>query len=145
MTDLIATDSGKQEIDSPLVNLFELKMPAGNVFYFHPGLGESLTDVQFRDKTSPYTSRTYSALPMEMTGMEIATDGASNRPELAIANVTSDLKNTLGITNYKQLVGASITRRQTFEKFLVGESQDTGTSSPPIELNSVKYNIDIRY
>lgn len=142
MTDLIATDSGKQEIDSPLVDLFELIMPNGTTYYFHPGLDDDLTDVQFRAKTYPHITKTYNAIPMEMSGMELASEGVSNRPELSIANVTSDLKNTVGITNYKELVGASIVRRQTFKKFLVGESQDIGPYDPPIELNSVKYSID---
>ena len=141
MTDIIATDAQKQEIESPIVNLFELEY-GSNRYYFHEGLSDSLASIQFRDKTAPYTVRTYSAIPIDLSGMEVSADGASNRPELTIANVTSDLKDTLGITLYKQLVGAKLIKRQTLEKYLVGEPQDSGTSNPPIEFNTVSYRID---
>ncbi len=140
MTNLIATDTQGQEISSGLVDLFELTTSSGT-FYFHPGLKEDLTNVQFRDKESPNTARTYVAIPMLLDGVEISSSGAANRPTLTIANVTSDLKTAVGITEYDELVGHTLVRRQTFENYLVGGS-DPDQSNPPIELNSVRYKID---
>jgi lambda family phage minor tail protein L len=53
MSNVIATDVQTQEIDSALVELFEVTLPNGTTLYFHPGLDSDLTDVQFRDKTAP--------------------------------------------------------------------------------------------
>lgn len=53
MSNVIATDVQTQEIDSELIELFEVTLPNGTTLYFHPGLGSDLTDVQFRDKTAP--------------------------------------------------------------------------------------------
>ena len=195
MTNLIASDTQGQEITSGLVELFELTTSEGT-FYFHPGLKEDFTSIQFRDRTSPtnpvtagsfiigntYTIatvgnttftaigagndnigtsfvatgagsgtgtanqtdnsiRTYTAIPMILDGVEISSAGAPNRPSLTIANVTSDLKTAVGITEYDELSGATLVRRQTLEKYLVGGS-DPDQSNPPIELNTVKYKID---
>ena len=138
MTNLIATDLQGQEVDSPILDLFELTFN-GNTFYFHPGLEEDLTTVQFRDSESPYTIRTYTALPLILDGLEISSSGTTSRPNLTVANVTSDLKNALNISEYNELIGTTITRRQTLQKYLYGES---GDASPPIELNKIRYNID---
>ena len=195
MTNLIASDTQGQEITSGLVELFELTTSEGT-FYFHPGLKEDFTSIQFRDRISPtnpvtagsfiigntYTIatvgnttftaigagndnigtsfvatgagsgtgtanqtdnsiRTYTAIPMILDGVEISSAGAPNRPSLTIANVTSDLKTAVGITDYDELSGATLVRRQTLEKYLVGGS-DPDQSNPPIELNTVKYKID---
>jgi lambda family phage minor tail protein L len=51
MSNVIATDLQTQEIDSGLVELFEITLPNGTTMYFHPGLDADLTDVQFRDRT----------------------------------------------------------------------------------------------
>ena len=53
MSNVIATDLQTQEIDSGLVELFEITLPNGTTMYFHPGLDADLTDVQFRDRTTP--------------------------------------------------------------------------------------------
>ena len=55
MSNVIATDVQTQEIDSALVELFTVTLPDGTTMYFHPGVDEDLTDVQFRDKTAPST------------------------------------------------------------------------------------------
>lgn len=139
MSNLIATDLQGQEVDSSVLDLFELTTVSGT-FYFHSGLGSDLADIQFRDKVSPFTVRTYNAIPMILDGVEMSSSGAPNRPTLSIANVTNDLKTELGITNYDKLVGATLVRRQTLEKYLVGQSPDQ--SNPPIEMPSVSYRID---
>lgn len=138
MTNLIATDLQGQEVDSPILDLFELTY-GGNTYYFHAGVEEDLTTVQFRDKESPSTIRTYTPIPIIFDGMEISSSGAVSRPNLTVANVTSDLKNTVGITRYKDLIGATLVRRQTLQKYLYGES---GDANPPVELNSLRYKID---
>jgi len=53
MSNVIATDVQTQEINSALVELFEITLPNGTTLYFHPGLDSDSTDVEFRDKTAP--------------------------------------------------------------------------------------------
>ena len=53
MTNLIATDAQSQEIDSGLVDLFEITLPDSTIIYLHPGVDDDFTNIQFRDKTSP--------------------------------------------------------------------------------------------
>ena len=56
MSNLIATDSQSQEINSSLIELFQITLPTGETLYFHPGLNEDLEEVKFRDKTPPSTA-----------------------------------------------------------------------------------------
>lgn len=153
MSNDLATDQLKQEIDSGYVELYELEIGVdsgdGNTLYFHPGVQENLTDIT-------YDGNTYIALPIMMDGIEMNSDGAIPRPTLTIANVESILKNgskfktqmddgTWGSTvegapfvssdfRIDDLVGATLTRRKTLEKYL--------SSSPVIEFDKDEYIID---
>lgn len=139
MTNLIATDVQGSQIDSGVIELFELTK-GSTTYYFHPGLNENLTDVKFRDKLNPGTINTYTAIPCQLDGLDISSSGASARPTLSLANVTSDLKTILSIVSYDDLVGSTLVRRTTLEKYLDDGSGDS--ANPPVELNSVKFVID---
>ena len=54
-----------QEPGSELIELYEVTV-GDSILYFHSGLEADLSTVQFRDRTSPYTVRTYTAFPIEM-------------------------------------------------------------------------------
>lgn len=139
MTDLIATDVQGQAIDSAFITLFEIELPNNEKAFFHPGLDSSLGTIHFRDKSSPSTINEYIAVPMDIDGLELQSDGALNRPTFSVANVTSVFENELGFT-LKDLIGQRLTRRTTLEKYL---DDGTGNSSnPPIEFPSVTYVID---
>ena len=53
MTNLIATDAQTQEIDSGLINLFEITLPDDTVLRLHPGVDDDLTNIQFRTSKAP--------------------------------------------------------------------------------------------
>ena len=139
MSNVIATDLQTQEVDSGLVELFEITLPNGTTMYFHPGLDADLTDVQFRDRTSPYSIRDYTAMPMMLDGLDLQADGASSRPALTIANIGSILQAELGDYKFDDLIGERLIRRQTLQKYLVGGSED---ASPPVEFPTQQYIID---
>ena len=139
MSNVIATDLQTQEIDSGLVELFEITLPNGTTMYFHPGLDADLTDVQFRDRTNPYSIRDYTAMPMMLDGLDLQADGASSRPALTIANIGSILQAELGDYKFDDLIGERLIRRQTLQKYLVGGSED---ASPSIEFPTQQYIID---
>jgi lambda family phage minor tail protein L len=147
----LATDQLKQEIDSGLLEFFELKLGEGtnNTLYFHDGKNENLADISF-------AGNTYISLPIMMDGIELSADGAMSRPTLTIANVESILKagskfktqmedGTWGATvdgsplvasDFKidHLVGSVLTKRKTLEKYL--------TSNPIVEFEKDEYIID---
>ena len=141
MSQELGVDTLKQEINSGLVELYELQV-GSDVLYFHDGKSESIQNIQFRQPDSPYTLKTYLALPILMTGIEHKSDGASPRPSLTIANVETILKSSstfqtdLNITGFEldDLVGAKLKRRRTLEKYL--------TSNPPVEFRTDTYIID---
>ena len=86
-----------------------------------------------------YTIRDYDPLPMMIDGLDISSDGASNRPSLTIANVGNLLSSQLEGFKNDDLVGQRLVRRQTLEKYLHGNS---GDASPPIEFRTQEYIID---
>tara|TARA_B110000483_G_scaffold36065_1_gene44136 strand:+ start:8848 stop:9945 length:1098 start_codon:yes stop_codon:yes gene_type:complete len=139
MSNVIATDVQTQEIDSALIELFEITLPNGTTLYLHPGLDSDLTDVQFRDKTTPYAIRDYNPMPMMIDGLSLQADGASSRPALTVANIGTLFQTELGDFKNDDLIGQRLVRRQTLRKYLVGGAED---ASPPIEFPSQEYVID---
>jgi len=139
MTDLIATDVQGQEIDSAFITLFELDLPNGGKAFFHPGLDSNLENVHFRDATTPSQINEYIALPMDIDGLELQSDGALNRPTFSVANVTSVFEDQLGFTIH-DIIGQRLTRRTTLQKYL---DDGTGNSAtPPVEFGKITYVID---
>ena len=128
-----------QEPGSELVELIEVEIASGSI-YLHSGIESDLSTVQFRDLTTPATIRTYTAIPIELTGIERNADGASSRPTLVVANVLSTFRGLIGDLTNKDLIGKRVIRRQTLKKYLVGESPDL--SNPPIEFPVEKFIID---
>lgn len=142
MTNLIATDLQGMEVDSPLIDLFELVLPNDSILYFHPGVDDdaNASSIQFKDVESPHTIRTYQPFPIDLDGLEIASDGAINRPNFTVANIGQFFSNLLSGYSNKDLIGQRITRRQTLQKYLVGETP--GSPGAPVELGRVSYIID---
>jgi lambda family phage minor tail protein L len=139
MSNLIATDAQSLEVDSGLIDLFQLTLPNGTTLYLHPGLDSALDEIKFRDKQAPYTVREYDPLPMVIDGLDVQADGAPSRPTLTVANIGTLFSSSLDGFKNDDLVGQRIVRRQTLQKYLYGES---GDSSPPVEFRTQEYIID---
>ena len=127
-----------QDPGSELVELYELTV-VGTTLYFHAGLEADLTTVEFRDRTSPYTVREYAAFPISMDGVEMASDGAMNRPSLTVANVLNTFSSAIGNVRPEDLIGERLVKRTTLKKYLYGES---GDATPPVEFPIRKYILD---
>ena len=150
MTDLIDVVQ-KQEPGSELVDLFELTLPGG-ILYFHPDFEVDNTTsneegyIYFRERTSPYTVQSYVPFPIDMTGVEFTAEGAQNRPTLTVANVTSAFSDQLGSTiSNDDLIGQPIVKRTTLKKYLYepdGVAGSYDSTTPPIEFPIQKYIID---
>lgn len=85
------------------------------------------------------TIREYNPMPMMIDGLDLNADGASARPALTVANIGTLFYSQLGNFKNDDLIGQRLIRRQTFQKYLHGES---GDASPPIELRTQEYIID---
>jgi len=129
----------KQEIDSSLVSLYEIQVSTDLTLYFHPGLDEDLAPIRFRDRKTPTIIRTYQPMPMEISGIEVTSDGAQNRPSITIANVATTFRDLLGGFTNQDLIGSKVTRRQTLKKYLYTEEFD---SNPPKEFPVKSFIID---
>ena len=134
----IISDVQEQGIDSGVVSLYELDLGTSIGYFSQGGLKESLTAVQFRDSTSPYTIRTYQPLPIEVEGFDVSSDGSYSRPTLTVANIENVFSNAAG-TDYEALIGKRFTRRTTLRKYLV---DGAGDASPPVEFPKTTYIID---
>ena len=113
MTDLIVKDVQKQDPGSALVELFELELDSSNTVYFHAGVEEDLSTVQFREEGG--TIRTYTALPLQAKGFKSDPAATSARPTISFANVLDTFKTS--ISDYDSLLGATLTRRTTLQKY----------------------------
>jgi|SaaInlStandDraft_2_1057019.scaffolds.fasta_scaffold01022_4 lambda family phage minor tail protein L len=153
-TDLIVTDLQKLAPGSGLITLYEMQISdTPNTFiYLSNGYDSDSNKIQFRDKESPFTIRTYDVIPAMMDSVEKNTDGPLPRPTFTIANVLrtttgSSLSGAMQVGNagsplpFDKLVGMKVIRRVTLEKYLVGGTADPGAVEP-IEYPQEIYYID---
>ena len=148
---LIVTDAQDLEIDSQLIEVYELEIGAGstNKLFFHAGKVGGETDLIF-------DGNTYITMPIFMDGIDVSATGASARPTLTIANVESIMSTsstfrsamagdwdaaidgiplTAGSFKLDSLIGARITRRRTLLKY-------TGAGTSALEFDTETFIID---
>jgi lambda family phage minor tail protein L len=96
---------------SAVVEMFELDLTGigGSVLRWHNGVNELGGSVVWQGET-------YTKLPVEATGFEKKSNGTIPRPILRVANVTG-LLGAL-VREYDDLIGAVVTRKKTFIKYL---------------------------
>lgn len=105
-------ESDVQKLDpGQMVVLFELDATAigGDVLRWHSGVNSLGNDLVWNGET-------YSRFPVEASGFDRSGKGALPRPLLKVANV-SGLIGALARAN-DDLMGAKLTRRRTFAKYL---------------------------
>ena len=117
MTNTAIQDVQKQDPGSAYIQLFELALSSSSSAYFHSGLEADLSTIQFRDRTSPSTIRTYTALPIEIDGVNLQSAGATARPTVRVANILSTFGDALGGLTNEDLLGKKLYRRTTLYKY----------------------------
>jgi len=114
MADKIISDVNGLE-PGHLIDLFELDMSTGTaassepIFRWHSGYNENLQEIVWQGNR-------YSAFPIQAEGFSWTGKGAIPKPSLTVANITSLLSGV--INSYDDLVGAKVTRKRTFAKYL---------------------------
>jgi lambda family phage minor tail protein L len=104
-----------------LVELFVLDVTplGGTVFRFHAGTNELKANVVWQGNT-------YSRFPMRASGFDFSARGTLPRPELAMSNILGAM--SAMIIDYEDLVGAAVTRKRTFVKYLDAVNFSGGTN-----------------
>lgn len=94
-----------------LVTMYELDTTAlgGTVYRFHPGMNALKADLVWQGAT-------YTAFPLEASGFEQKANGGLPRPTLRTSNVDGAIGAL--IAQYRDLVGAKVTRRRTLAMYL---------------------------
>ena len=148
MTDIIDTVQ-LQSIDDSIVDLFEITFQGASSasLFLTSGIDANLKNLYFpyTDENESTTLKEYIALPIQMEGVDISSEGPSNRPKLVVANLVSlgrafsngglpageadedTWKNLLqdnNINRPEDICGASIVHRTTLLKntFRAGDS-----------------------
>ena len=154
MTDVIDTVQ-LNEIDDPILEFFDITLPGHpksatdttGTFHLFPGLEQG------GNATVTFDGNEYYAIPIQLTGQEVASSGTIARPTLAIANIPALTKTaasdkeivgvqairndndlTLPFETNDDLIGTKIVYRRAFESAL-------DTTNPP-EFPSQTYFID---
>lgn len=113
-----------------IIELFDLDLEpitgdANDKFYFTNQLKPDETKIVWQ-------GRTYEPLPIIAAGYEKNTTGQIAQPSLTVANVMGTF--TQVIDSFDDLVGAKVTRRRTFGKYLDGESLADPSQEFPLDI-----------
>jgi len=98
-----------------IIELFELDLSTGTadssyqIFRWHSGTDEHVHEILWQGNR-------YLPFPIDAEGFELSGKGAIPRPTLTVANITSLLSSA--ISQYDDLIGAKLTRKRTFGKYL---------------------------
>ena len=82
--------------------------------------------------TVEFNGITYSPIPLEITGVEYKGDGRMPRPRIKLSNV--NLTFSSAIISYNDLIGAKLTRRRTFVKYLDGQPDADSSAQFPADI-----------
>ena len=110
VTDAVSLEPGN------IIELFELDVSTGAgsdsdpIYRWHSGVDAE------QETSIVWQGNVYTAMPIEATGFEFNGKGAIPRPTLTVANISPVLRTA--INDYDDLIGAKVTRKRTFTKYL---------------------------
>ncbi len=115
-----------------LISFYEvdLKPFGGDILRFHSGVNELLDSVIWQGQK-------YGAYPVQASGFDIKAKGTSARPTLTFANLDGTITGL--VADFDEMIGATVTRRQVYAKFLDAENFKAGNlqADPLQELVSI--------
>lgn len=121
-----------------LIELFVLDLTSvgSSVLYFHTGLNNMLSSVVWQGIT-------YTAMPMQFEGWELSGKGQLPRPKARVSNATGLIGTYC--KSFNDLVGARLTRKRTFVKYLDAVNFAGGvnpTADPNVHFADDVYFVD---
>lgn len=119
---------------SAIIELFELDTSSfgGDTFYFHAGTNGIRTRVVWQGQE-------YQPFPVQVSGFEYNGNGQLPRPKLVVANVTGVISALVLL--YQDLLGAKLTRKRTFAKYLDAVNFDGGVN--PTEDDTASFQDEV--
>jgi lambda family phage minor tail protein L len=138
----MATTPLEQHIQAPnldeRIELFDLDATAlGADFYRFTPMAFSNPDTS---ADVIWNGNTYSSVPMESSGWEVTGRGTVPLPHIKVANVNLAFS-ALAIA-YGDLLGAVLTRRRTFRRYLDGQVDADPTVEFPLEIYKVNQKVN---
>lgn len=134
----LLTKEMQQLAPSAVIELFKLEIPnVEGATYFHAGTNEFHSDIVWQGQT-------YLSLPLSVEGFDISAKGELPRPKLSIANVKGLFSGLIRL--YDDLVGAKITRKRTFAKYLdaINFKNGNATADPQVQFPDDIWYIDVK-
>lgn len=104
-----------------IIELFEIDLTpfGGDEMYFHSGVNELFSPLV-------WGGNTYAPWPMKATGFQKSGKGRQGRPKISVANITGLITGL--VNDFDDLVGAKVTRKQTFRKYLDAVNFESGVN-----------------
>ena len=102
-------------IDMVILDITMITGVNTDVYYFHNGLNSALKGID-EIGSIQWQGQVYTTYPFELTGLEYSSSGSLPRPRLKLGQI-GNLIATF-IFQYKNLLGAKVTRVRTMAKFL---------------------------
>ena len=130
------------EQSSGIVDLFEIELSSTSRAYITRGEDTDLGDVQLYDYDTNTQLNTYSAIPIDIEGIDVSTKGVTARPVVTISNILADFENAISPLTFQDLVGKKLYRRRTLRKYLKDGAADPGSGKAPIEFPRQMWVID---
>lgn len=125
LADLLQQEVAKLN-PSPVIELYELDTRPcgddGDLLFFHNGTGGYAVPITF-------LGNTYTSLPIIVRGFELSGSGEPARPTLSILNAGGFM--SAAVLKMQDLIGAIVTRRRTFARFLDTEETAAPVQYPP--------------
>lgn len=115
------------------IDLSPITGDANDIYYFTNQLKPDSSAIEWKGNT-------YDALPIISTGYERNTTGQIAQPSLTVANILGTF--STAIADYDDLVGAKITRRRTFAKYLDGEPLADTTQEFPVDIFYIERKVE---
>jgi lambda family phage minor tail protein L len=124
-----------QKLDpGALIELFELDTSSmgGSIDRFHAGTNESRAPIVWQGNT-------YSPWPVQAEGFEMTGRGTLPTPSLKVANIAGTIT-ALNLA-YDDMIGAKITRKRTFARYLDGQPGADATAAFPDDVYYVERKV----
>jgi lambda family phage minor tail protein L len=119
-----------------LITLFILDASSlgGGVFRFYPG-----TDEENNPEPISFQGLQYTPYPLDARGFDYTGQGAPPRPVLMFANILGTF--TSLVLQYDDLIGARLTRRRTYRRFLDGQPDADAAQMLPDDIYYVERKV----
>lgn len=134
MTQLASANMQKEiasrDIDSPIIELYVLDCTkvGGNVHYLTPNINSTGAAIVWQGLQ-------YIPCPITSSGWEASSDGSQPQPTLTVSNVTKLLQTE--VQSLGDIVGATLTRTRTLQKFLDNGSAPDSTAAMTVDSATV--------